>query len=508
MSERVTDPELLKLLNSSAGGAAGPVTDPMLLQQLNADQTTAGQRFGYGFRAPARGAAQLLSRGVEMVAPAFGADAAKAATGKRERIDASVAQQEQDYQAQRGGNAGTFDMMGTLGSAAQTIPLSMLIPSGAGFLSGAASGAAQGGMSGALTPVAQNQENFATQKVMQTGIGTGLGALTGGATGWLQNLFTPRSATDAARDEALKRFPGMGESVMKTQAHEIERWNRETWQKAIASSGQTIGDDIPAGHTMAQRANEIVTDTFKRAWDGKMVSTVSAGADLAGLPRDVSMLGETAGKQFAKRVSEALSKTGDGVNGTVVRESIDTLRGYANKAGDAPEGQLYQRVADAVESAALASNPEVAAAVQSAKSLWANVNALNTAASKNKATGIFTPQQLATGVGTEALTNKAVAMGQAPMQNAVKDGFARLGEDAGRRVAPKDAAGIIDFGSRPWELLHYPRWLGHNPLGRSWNDMLLNNPNAADTIAEIMRRGAPVMSGGAASVAPMLQNGR
>jgi len=127
--------------------------------------------------------AQLLTRGLEAVAPA-GSRLESFAQSERERVEAINREAERQFQEnwRRGDAPQGIDFGRLTGNIAGTLPLAGLTgPIGPGIAAGtlAARGGVQGMAAGALTPVEQPGESFFSQKGQQMAVG-GVGGAAGG----------------------------------------------------------------------------------------------------------------------------------------------------------------------------------------------------------------------------------------------------------------------------------------------------------------------------------------
>jgi hypothetical protein len=140
--------------------------------------------FARGLRDVVDGGAQLLTRGLENLAPAVpivGDDLAKFMKGERERVDQINNEAERDYQQNfRRGNMEGLDVGRLAGNITASLPVAAALPMAAATAPMKArvlAGAVSGGASSALQPVMeQDQGDFLENKLGQVGIGAVTGA--------------------------------------------------------------------------------------------------------------------------------------------------------------------------------------------------------------------------------------------------------------------------------------------------------------------------------------------
>lgn len=151
------------------------------LLDMVADSPIGG--FVRGARDVVDGGAQLLTRGLEAIAPA-GSSMEKFMREERQRVEAINNAAEADYRNnwRRGQDTG-LDLGRVAGGIAASAPLAAVIP-GAGaatMLPRVGAGVAAGAVGGAVQPVdmsGQPDDNFWSQKGVQVAIGGGIGSLT------------------------------------------------------------------------------------------------------------------------------------------------------------------------------------------------------------------------------------------------------------------------------------------------------------------------------------------
>jgi hypothetical protein len=255
--ESMTDADIIKAIQALQVPDAAPVAPvaagkaPESFGTKIMDSPVGG--FVRGLRDIPDAGAQLLTRGLEAIAPA-GSGLEQFAQAERKRVEDINRQAELDYQKNwRQGQMrqGEIDVGRVGGNIAAT-----LIPSTAAVRAlGAASlpfraGAITGAIGGALQPIATtpgmtNPEFFA-QKVEQTGAGTALGGLAGYGADKLSKLLF--GTKPPAMPMPGQPAPGMGGAQVNVTT---------TPTATVTGGGMTpgvVGPDPSAGLTAAQQA--------------------------------------------------------------------------------------------------------------------------------------------------------------------------------------------------------------------------------------------------------------
>jgi hypothetical protein len=180
--------------------------------------------------------AQLITRGLEAIAPA-GSGFETWARGQRENVENINREAERDYRDnwRRGSVDDSFDAGRLVGNIAGTLPAAALTgPIGPGIAAGtlAARGAVQGGAAGLMTPVENPDDNFFTEKAVQFGIGAGGGAAGGVAAPKIASIIQGGARSGQATAQAtgggstLGRVgPDPSSGLTETQQRLIQRGN-------------------------------------------------------------------------------------------------------------------------------------------------------------------------------------------------------------------------------------------------------------------------------------------
>jgi hypothetical protein len=161
--------------------------------------------------------AQMLTRGLEAIAPA-GSSMEKFMQEERKRVEDINRQAEQEYQQQwRQGQmkAGELDVGRAIGGALGTaIPATRAVQAANLLTAPVRAGAVSGAVSGALQPVAKPEDSFLEQKATQIGLGGALGAGGGYLGDKLTQILFGRGAPSATTQAATGGGAGTAEATL------------------------------------------------------------------------------------------------------------------------------------------------------------------------------------------------------------------------------------------------------------------------------------------------------
>jgi len=197
--------------------------------------------------------AQMLTRGLEAIAPA-GSSMEKFMQEERKRVEDINRQAEQEYQQQwRQGQmkAGEVDVGRAIGGALGTaIPATRAVQAANLLTAPVRAGAVSGAVGGALQPVEKPEDSFLEQKATQIGLGSALGAGGGYLGDKLTQILFGRGAPSAATQAATGSTTGGG-------AGSAQATISATPTAQVTGGGVNLGAVTPeagAALTAAQRA--------------------------------------------------------------------------------------------------------------------------------------------------------------------------------------------------------------------------------------------------------------
>jgi len=356
-----------------------------------------------GMRDPVDAGAQLLTRGLEAIAPA-GSGFEQWIQNERKKVEGINNEAERDYQQNwRQGQMQGIDTGRIAGNVAATLPLA-----GVGGLAPTTLGGAMrlGAVSGALQPVNTTgpDDTFWSEKAGQTALGTAFGAGGYGVGKVASKVLKPTASTmsagqqagaDAAERLGIRLTPGQQTGSMGMQQVEavlartpgasgpmqaFQQANQAALNRAGASAiGET--SDILSESVLAQARQRLGGD-FKNLSAG---AKVALGDDfLNSLGKIDSMnrgLGSFASTQIDDLVNKGLDLAAkgnlDGKAYQTLRSRLTDRAGDAFRGGNSEMGQALKTLRDGLDDAARAGMDDATkAAWDTVRRQYANLKVL------------------------------------------------------------------------------------------------------------------------------------
>lgn len=455
----VTDPNILNQLN------AKPVTDPNILAQLNA-KPEAPSGFLQGLGDIPAGAGQFVPRALEQIT-SFGGLSPNPISelyGKSaQRGDVYAKQREKGYQEARqaSGESGI-----DWGRIAGNVVNPINYVGGAGIVPTIGRGAGFG----ALQPV-EDTENYGKVKAGQVGV-SALGA--GIAKGVGDKFIAPagKRATEVATllkekvpltlgqraggltqaiENKLTSVPLLGDVIKGAQSKSTEGINKAAYARVLNSIGEKPPKDLGTGRNAISYIGEKVGqkyDDLLPKLTGKIDKQFND--DLANLNNMVQVddiMNAAEKSKYSKIISNAINKrmTTGGITGEAIKDIESELGEKAAKlgAGDVSQRQLadvLKETQSAVRGMVERSNPQYAKELQGINKAYAQLLRVEKAASGiGNESGVFTPSQLQSAVKAldKSKNKRAFARGKALMQDL---------SEAGKNVLPNSIpnSGTVD----------------------------------------------------------------
>lgn len=474
--------------------------------------------------------AQLLTRGLEAVAPA-GSGMEEWARGERERVEAINKAAEQEYQQWRGGDPG-FDVGRIAGNVAATAPVAAVMPGGAAtsFMGRVGAGFGQGAAAGALQPVQDG--DFWTEKAKQVATGAGLGAAGGAAIEGVSRAIAPK-VDDAVQslmqrgvtptpgqvaggtfqrvEEGLTSVPILGDAIKAGQRRAMEQFNVAALDDALSS----IGKSLPKGMEAGREAVETTAKMLGQAYDDLLPRMTAAvddtfRADLSNLTGLTKLLPPEKATQFANILDDAITpRVQDGVlSGTALKEVQTRLGAAARRFGASmdPDQKLmadgFNQARDALRGLVVRSNPQYAQPLQALDEAYAKfLRVQSAAASQGAKEGVFSPAQLSAAARRMDTSGgkSQFARGNALMQDLATDAQKVLGQtvpDSGTPFRLMNLAGLgtgfidptIPGAALAASTAYTPQ------MQRALAYLMAVRPEGAQAVAEGTRKLSPVVA--------------
>ena len=477
--------------------------------------------------------AQLLTRGMEAIAPA-GSGFEEWAKAEREKVEGINKGAEQDYrQNWRGGVDPGLDVGRIGGNIAATLPLTALVPgASAATLKGRVlSGAATGAGVGALSPVDTEKGDYWGEKGKQLAVGGALGGAAPVLLGGLARMIKPNVSDDVAKlagegvkmtpgqimggtarriEEGLTSVPFTGDVIRNAQVRSAESLNRAAMNRVLSP----LGAKLPKGAEVGRKAVATVSEKVSQAYDDllpklNIQADKQFANDVLGLQSLAKNMPEQQARQFQNIMqSDVLGKfTKYGkMTGETMKEVESTLGRYIREYGrsENPDHRLlsnaFKEAQSAVRKMVERGNPKYAGELGKVNKAFANLIRVENAAGRIGAKdGVFTPAQLTSAVRQtdSSLRKKAFTHGNALMQDLAEAGERTIGKtvpDSGTPFRSLVATGIPGLIAT---LLTAPAAVPYTKTGQAaMQKLLVERPEYAGQIAKLVRSMAPAAAVG------------
>jgi hypothetical protein len=501
-----------------------------------------------GMADPIHGGAQLLTK----VLPAPVVSAGNALnnwladkTGMVARLpEGGVDQQVREREAAIGQDGvDGYRMLGNFLSPANA-GIARVLPLGATLGGRVAAGATGGALSAASAPVTQG--DFTTEKAKQVAAGAAFGGAMPVAIGGVSRLVSPRASTDPgvqalkqagivptigqaaggrlnAAEEKMMSVPLIGDMIANARTRSIDQFNKASINRGLEKIGAKLPDDVPVGRDAVAFAGDTISDAYNtllpkmtlRMDDElsggiKQIKRMAAGSEMS---RDsVAKLNKILANSLEMKVGK-----GGGMTGETLKKAETSLGQKIAQYGASqdPDSQSIANALREVKSmftdALTRQNGEYADQLKAINSAFANQARVERAAgSLGSKEGVFSPA---------ALNSAIKAMDKSSRKNAFSKGRA-MGQDfaseaervLGNRVADSGTAGRMFMGAGAAGgagLLLDPMiplaagagaLMYSRPMQGLLTNAMTNRPQAAQAIAEAMRRTSPLLAPAAGQV--------
>lgn len=454
------------------------------------------------------------------------------------QLDQQIAQDEQQYQANRAGAGESgidgYRMLGNIFNPLTMMPAAK-IPQAATLGGKALIGAGVGGAMGGMQPVTSG--DFDTEKQKQVGAGAIGGALVPVAVGGVSRIISPKASTNASvnllkkegvtptvgqtlggawnrAEEKLMSIPIVGDLIGSARGRANVQLERAAYNRAL----EPIGKKLPMGLN-GREALVHTENALKQNYDdvlnkiGAITPDEQFSAKIASLRSMVNSMRvpENIKNKFLSAVDDVNAHTKDGV---ITSESFKALESkLGTKASklaasmDVDEGdvapavkQLQAELREMLQRQA----GESADDLQKTNLAWANFKRVQNAAGKIGADeGSFTPAQLQSSVRSmdKSKDKAAFARGGALMQDLGDAGKNVLGSrvpNSGTADRLLYGGGTLAAGAAYLEPTLGAGLLGgaamySTPAQRFLNSIVSSRPESARTVAEALRQNSQYM---------------
>jgi hypothetical protein len=415
-----------------------------------------------GARDPIDAGAQMLTRGLEDLAPE-GSWFQQYMQGERKRVEDINRGAEKDYMQNWGGAAPEAGYGRMAGNVMATAPIAAAMPgaSAASLPARMASGAASGAVTGALQPTDPNNPDFWGTKAEQAGMGALGGAGAPLATGTAARMIRPNTSPEVQAlmqrgvtttpgqtlggwanrlEEGAQSIPFVGDVIKSARRRSVETFNRAAVNEALAPIGYTVPRNTPMGHQVIDAAHDIVGQQYDNLlphlrvradpqFVNNMQNVLDASTHLE--PNMAQTFTNILRDKIFHRFAPNGGMTGNDFK-TMESELGRLARGYSKSqdAGQRELGGALRQTQAELRDLLERSNPTHREELRNINQAYSGLLRVEGAAGKLGADqGVFTPAQLLNSVRSldPSMRKGAFARGNAPMQELAEQGKEVLG---------------------------------------------------------------------------------
>lgn len=455
-----------------------------------------------------------------------------------------VRQNEAEYQSRRDDSG--FDGYRLLGNILSPANAALArIPAAASFGGRVASGVGAGAASAAMNPVTQGGDYWG-QKQDQVALGAITGGLVPAATGALARIARPNASIDPnvamlrnagvrptigqtlggrwnALEEKAQSIPVIGDMISNQRGRSLREFNQAAINRATAPIGETVeGVGQGAVQQAGNAVSQVYDDALNRA--GAFVQDRQFAQEVGQLRRMTQGMTPPMRERFNRVYQDLIASRTSQAGGMTSRtfKDVDSelgqLAGRYGRSQMASEQDLGDALAElqaSVRRQMVRARPDVASDLANADAGWANLVRIEGAAKAAKNNeGVFTPAQLnqAVQAADQSVRKRATARGTALMQDLGNAGQAVLGNrvpNSGTTDRALVAGGATLLGGAAINPLIPAGILGGaaaytEPVQNALTFLLTQRPQAANEIANLLRRSSPALVPAAAQASTEL----
>lgn len=495
-----------------------------------------------GIRDPIDAGAQLLTRGLEAIAPS-GSSFENFMKGERERVEGINKQGEDEYQKGREGVTAP-DIGRVTGNILASAPVAAVMPGAAaeGLLARTGAGLAGGAATGALEPVFDtSKDDFWKQKGIQTGVGAAGGVVAPAVISGAARVISPNASlpTNQARqlmdagvtptpgqilggganriEEAAQSVPLVGDAIKSARGRAVQDFNRATIDQALAPIGQKLNPDTPLG----REAISEMHDKVGAAYD-KLLPKLNVQADQKFVGNMTNLRGMAQGltpdmaDKFDKTLRDTVVRK-FGPNGAMDGQSYKSVESELGKLANSYStsalaserelgGALKQAQAE-MRDLLMRSNPQQADELGKINQAFGNTLRVEGAAGRiGSDQGVFTPAQMLSSVRQldPSMRKGSFSRGEAPMQDLAEAGKAVLGNKVPDSGTPFRSLAMAAPALGGLYLANPAAAIGTGAAGAAavgayskpgtslLASLLASRPSSAPDVANLLRKGSPL----------------
>lgn len=311
-------------------------------------------------------------------------------------------------------------------------------------------------------------------------------------------------------EDRLTANPVLGPKIDAIREQGLNAANRIPANRALAPIGQSLPENIPAGHEAVNYTKQQLGNAYDNALSGQTIgldptyiNRLNAIGQRANMrPQEFNQFGDIVQREVggAFQTGPQLGQ----MSGNTYKKLDSRLGQLSGDLGKAPDvfardiADSLRQVKDQTRALARRQNPAMGDALRNTDEGYANFKILERAAAANPATGIFTPGQLRTAVrGADRSVGKgATARGEARMQDLASDMSEALPSGVGSSgTSEREQVNKL----APWVMGSLMSPLYSKPAQKALEKLLLREPGPdAKNIAKLMRSLPRGMFGGGA----------
>lgn len=456
-----------------------------------------------------------------------------------ESLDKSINQGELEYQKGREG----FDTPRLVGNILSPLNLATSLVGGPSLLGNVVSGVS----SGLFQPVPEG--NFDEEKFKQLGVGAGAAGVAGLVGRGISRVVSPRVSPDlqllrglgvtptlgqrlgptASRaEQGLMSFPVLGDAIRGARNRSIADYNRGLGNRVLENIGQSLPDDVPAGHQMISHLERSLRDNYDSLLPnltGNMDSQFRQ--EIANVQTMGLLLPQQQRDQLDRilqtQVFDKFTPQGMASGETLkeVEHQLGTLAHGYMRSQDFDHQSLGRALRESqrvLRSMIERNNPQVGGELQNANAAWADFLRVEKAATKAGGNeGVFSPSNFlqATKELDPTRRKSQFAQGRARLQEEAEAGHRVLGAtvpDSGTAYRSLLGLGLIG-GIGGASAVGYPgsalltsmlAMAPYTARGQALTDMILSGGmGVREPVGQFINRASPLVAAGSAIGATM-----
>lgn len=310
----------------------------------------------------------------------------------------------------------------------------------------AAAGGAGAMIPNAISRIVQPQTRESVKKLIDEGVTPTLGQILGG---WAHRI-----------EDGATSLPFVGDAIKSAQRRGVEDFNNAAYNRALKPIGESMPDNIPAGHKGIEYAHEQISNAYEDLLPKlKVRQDQQFNSEIASLSSLTNSMPAKQAEQFQKMLdADVLSRFGQGggMLGETMKEVDSKLGLNIRRYSKSPDPD-HQQLADALKETQSIlrglverSNPQYAPELKAINTGFANLLRPEVAAARTGANdGLFSAAQLKSAVREldSSVRKRRFAHGNALMQDLAEAGQDVLGQTVPDSGTPFRLNNMLPLGA-------------------------------------------------------------